>query len=835
MEQAVGRRYGRRCGGRYTVLTVFGLWAAIVAWPAALGAPQAPAPRKTPAHVVPAVVHPSVQRDLNQYRPVLDKYCVTCHNERRKAGSLALDTADLSNVPAGGDTWEKVVRKLRAGLMPPQGMPRPDAATVTAFVSALETTLDAAALATPNPGRVLLHRLNRAEYANAIRDILELDVDPATLLPADDSSYGFDNNADVLGVSPALLQSYVSAAGKISALAVGDAAEPSETTYKIPLEVTQREHIEGLPLGTRGGRLITHNFPVDGEYLIKVKLFQTNVGFLRGMQSVHEVELTLDGERTLLAKVGGDHDYRTNIVAPEEVIADVEKRLTTRLHVMAGPRVLTAAFLEKSAVQALNLLQPWDSWTDPVDMDGMPQIDSVVISGPFGPTAPGDTPTRRRIFTCRPAQASEERSCATTILSKLARRAYRRPVAAADLQPVMTFYESGRTNGTFDRGIEMGLRRILASPEFVFRAEREPKELAPGTVFPLSDLELASRLSFFLWSSVPDDRLVTLAAESRLHDPVVLDREVRRMLRDPRADALVSNFAGQWLYLRNLKGVAPDPEQFHGFDDNLRQAFRRETELLFDSVIREDRNVLDLLTADYTFVNERLALHYGIPGVYGSQFRRVAVTDEARKGLLGQGSILTITSHANKTSPVLRGKWILENLLGTPPPPPPPNVPPLNDKNAEGKVLSVRAQMEQHRANPVCATCHKVMDPLGFALENFDAVGAWRTKDAGVPIDPSSQLADGLKVDGPVALRRALLRQPEAFVRTATEKLLTYALGRGLESYDMPAVRRIIRASAGHDYRFSSLVLGVVQSVPFRMRIKPLPATEPPLVTRAGS
>ncbi|MES1254358.1 MAG: DUF1592 domain-containing protein, partial [Acidobacteriota bacterium] len=683
----------------------------------------------------------ATQSHPEQYRPVLDKYCVSCHNERRKTGGLALDTADLAKVPEGGATWEKVVRKLRGNLMPPQGMPRPDAATVHALVSSLETTLDKAALAAPNPGRVLLHRLNRAEYGNAIRDILELDVDPAAPLPADDSSYGFDNNADVLGVSPALLQSYVSAAGKISALALGDVTEPLEATYRIPLELTQRGHIEGLPLGTRGGRLVKHTFPVDGEYVIKVKLFKTNVGFLRGLKSTHQLEVTLDGQRTLLAPVGGEDEYRLNIVAPEQAIAQIEGRLVTRLKVKAGPRVLTAAFLEKSAVQALNLLQPWESWTDPVDMDGMPQIDSVVISGPFNPTGPGDTPTRRRIFTCRPASAADERPCATAILSKLARRAYRRPVSDADMRPVMAFYDTGRAKGSFDRGIELGLRRILASPEFVFRVEHEPAELAAGAVFPLNDLELASRLSFFLWSSIPDDRLVTAAAQGRLHVPAVLDREVRRMLLDPRADALVSNFAGQWLYLRNLKGVAPDPDLFHDFDDNLRQAFRQETELLFGSVIREDRSVLDLLTADYTFVNERLARHYGIPGVYGSQFRRVAVTDEARRGLLGQGSILTITSHANKTSPVLRGKWILENLLGTPPPPPPPNVPALNEKNADGTVLSVRAQMEQHRANAVCATCHKVMDPLGFALENFDAVGAWRSKDAGARIDPTSQLA----------------------------------------------------------------------------------------------
>ena len=765
-------------------------------------------------------VHASPRTDLSEYRPTLNKYCVSCHNERLKSGGLALDTADLANVPDGSRVWEKVVRKLRAGLMPPQGMPRPDAETVHAFVSTLETTLDQAALTSPNPGRVLLHRLNRAEYANAIRDLLELDVDAASLLPADDSSYGFDNNADVLGVSPALLQSYVTAAGKISARAVGHVTEPDEATYRVPAELTQREHLDGMPLGTRGGRLVRHTFPADAEYQIRVRLFKTNVGFLRGMQSTHDLEVTIDGERILLATVGGEDDYRTNIVAPEKAIDSVEMRLVTRLPIKAGPRVVTAAFLEKTAAEAPNLLQPWVSWTDPVDMDGMPQVESIVISGPFNPSGPGDTPTRRRIFSCRPSRPADEQPCARTILSKLARRAYRRPVSDADLQPVMALYEAGRAKGAFEGGIERGLRRILASPEFVFRVERDPADLAPGSVYRLTDLELASRLSFFLWSSVPDDRLITLAAQQRLHEPLVLDREVRRMLVDPKAEALVSNFAGQWLYLRNLKGVAPDPDLFHDFDDNLRQAFRRETELLFESVIHDNRRVLDLLTTDYTYVNERLARHYGIPGVYGSRFRRVAIEDDARKGLLGQGSILTITSHANKTSPVLRGKWILENLLGTPPPPPPPNVPPLAEKNADGKVLSVRAQMEQHRSNPVCATCHKVMDPLGFALENFDAVGAWRVTDAGLRIDPSSQLADGTRVDGPVALREALLRQPEAFVRTMTEKLLTYALGRGLESYDMPAVRTIIRTSARHDYRFSTIVLGIVNSVPFQMRIK---------------
>jgi hypothetical protein len=762
--------------------------------------------RSTQAATLQNQVSRSTPPPTEAFRALLNRYCVTCHNERAKTAGLMLDRMDLSNVPVGADVWEKVVRKLRAGMMPPQGMPRPERGAQDAVVAWLESTLDREATAKPDPGRALLHRLNRAEYENAVRDLLALDVDVASLLPPDDSSYGFDNIADALGVSPVLLERYLSAAEKISALAVGDRSiVPSDESYRVRLDLTQTKHIDGLPVGTRGGMLIRRTFPLDAEYVIQPRLWRTNVGFIRGLAHPHQVEVTVDGERVHLVTVGTPEDFRTSVVGGSKAASAIEARLRVRVPVKAGARAIGVSFLEKSEAEPPTLLQPFESALDPVDSDGVPQIENVVISGPFNVKGPGDTASRRRIFVCRSESATDEAHCARKVVSTLARRAYRRPVAEADLRPLLDFYNTGRRKGTFETGIQLAVERILADPQFVFRAEHDPANVAPGTVFRINDLDLASRLSFFLWSSIPDDSLMTLAVQGKLRNPAVLDQQVRRMLVDPRAQSLTSNFAGQWLYLRNLKNVIPDKDEFPDFDDNLRQAMRRETELLFESMIHEDRNVLDLLTADYTFVNERLARHYGIPNIYGSRFRRVVVPSEARRGLLGQGSILTVTARADRTSPVLRGKWILENLLGTPPPPPPPDVPPLKENKERDKPLTMREQMEEHRANPACASCHKLMDPLGFSLENFDAVGAWRLSDAGTPISASTQLADGTKIDGPVALRQALLRQPEAFVRTMTEKLLTYALGRGLEYYDMPVVRSIVRDAARQDYRFLAI------------------------------
>jgi hypothetical protein len=753
-------------------------------------------------------------------RPVLDKYCVTCHSARLKTAGLVLEAMDSSSVARDTVVWEKVVRRLRAGSMPPQGAPRPDAATYAAAPGWLETALDQTARERPNAGRPLVHRLNRAEYANAIRDLLALEIDPAAYLPPDDSSYGFDNIADVLGTSPALLESYLTAAGRISALAVGDpAVGPSSQTFHVRGDASQVEHVEGLPLGTRGGLLVRPTFPLDGEYIFKVRLLQTNLGSIRGLEYTDQLEITVDGERVHLAPVGGAAEYSAAPDNATDVANAIEARLQVRVPAKAGPRAVGVTFLQKTAAQRGNHLQPFLRTTlIATDHTGLPHIESFSVTGPFNATGPGDTPSRRRIFTCRPAASAGEEPCAETIVTTLARRAFRRPVTRQEVDRLMAFYRSG---GSFEHGIELALRAIIASPKFAFRVERDPPGALAGATYRINDLELASRLSFFLWSSIPDDELVAVAAKGRLKDPAVLEQQVRRMLADARAEALVTNFAGQWLYLRNLRSFEPDKNEFPDFDDNLRQGLQHETELLFGSIMREDRSVLDLMTADYTFVNERVAKHYGIPHIYGTQFRRIPVTDEARKGLLGQGSILMVTSHADRTSPVVRGKWILDNILGTPPLPPPADVPPLKENQGDNEPHSLRERMEEHRANPACASCHKVMDPLGFALENFDALGVWRTTDEGTRIDASGRLADGTAIDGVVSLRAALLRRPETFVSTMTEKMLTYALGRGLASYDMPAVRAIVRAAAARDFRFSSVVLGVVNSVPFQMRTKP--------------
>ncbi len=793
-------------GGRVAIVLAVATWALTVS----SSAPRA----QTPADAPPATA--DLERTIKQY-------CATCHNERNRtaatASGVVLDHADFARIAQDSEMWEKVVRKLRAGAMPPAGMPRPDAAAHNALVSFLETTLDRAAANRPNPGRPAPHRLNRAEYANAIRDLLALNVDPAELLPPDDSADGFDNIADVLSVSPVLLERYLSAAATISALAVGDPKIiAGSETYRIRGDASQTAQDEALPPGTRGGLIAQHTFPLDGEYVIKVKLLEINLGSIRGLEYEHQLEVTVDGERVLLAPVGGAKDYTESSLNATNVVNSLAERLQVRVKVKAGQRPVGAAFLMKNAAQGANRLQAFDRSTlIATDHLGLPHVENITISGPFNATGVSDTPSRRRLFVCKPTKSAEESACAKRIVSTLARRAYRRPVTEADLTSLMSFYDAGRREGSFERGIELATRAVLVSPKFVFRVERDPAGVTAGSPYRVSDVDLASRLSFFLWSSIPDDELLDLASKGQLSKPAVLDAQVGRMLADPRSQALVDNFAGQWLHIRNLRNTTPDKNDFPDFDDNLRQAFERELELFVGSVITEDRSVLDLMTADYTFVNERLAKHYRIPNVYGPDFRRVSLKQDARRGLLGKGGVLTLTSHADRTSPVVRGKWILDNLLGTPPPPAPAVVPPFPEE-VPGVPSTVRGRMEQHRSNPACAGCHKVMDPLGLALENFDAVGAWRTRESGIAIDASGELTDGTKIDGVAALRAALVRRPDVLVGTMTEKLMTYGLGRTLESQDMPAVRAIVRSSARENYRFSSLVRGIVSSTPFQMR-----------------
>ena len=772
--------------------------------------------------------------DATPERALLDRYCVTCHNERLQTAGLQLDTADVTRVAADPALWEKVVRKLRAGAMPPAPRPRPDNAAYARFIGRLETELDATAGADPNPGRTeAFHRLNRAEYRNVIRDLLALDVDVAELLPADDGSYGFDNIAGVLGVSPTLLERYLSAAKKVSRLAVGNPhLPPTAETFRLAADYPQDDRIDGLPFGTRGGMAIPYNFPVDAEYRIRVRLSRDTADNMAVFAVPHELDVSLDGEHLRTFTVGEpapegvsrtSNEYR----AWRARQRNVDEDWVLRVPVRAGPRTLRVTFRKKTSAYAETLRQPYlRPYTNTTGGDTryQPYLESVVITGPYeGSGAPPavETPSRARIFTCRPpaGDAVRARACARDILAGLARRAYRRPAEDRDLDVLLGFYEEGSRTGGFEAGIELALRRLLASPEFLFRVVRDPAGIAPGTDYRLTDLELASRLSFFLWSSIPDDELLAAAEAGRLQEPEGLEAQVRRMLADDRAAALVENFAGQWLYLRNIPALAPDENRYPDFGDGLRHAMQRETELFFESVMREDRNVLDLLTADYTFVNERLARHYDIPNVYGSHFRRVTLPGDTRRGLLGHGSILAATAYPTRTSPVLRGKWVLENLLGTPPPLPPPDVPSLEETTGEGRPLSMREAMEQHRANPVCASCHKLMDPPGFALEEFDAVGRHRThNEANAPIDASGVLPDGTAFEGAAGLREALLGRPDLFVTTLTEKLMTYALGRGVEHYDAPAIRAIVRDAERNGSRFSSIILGIVRSVPFQMR-----------------
>ena len=903
-------------------------------------------------------------------RALLDRYCVTCHNERLNTAGLTLDLLDVDDVAARPEVWEKVVRKLRAGLMPPMGRPRPDREAYDGFAGWLEARLDRAAALDPDPGRApVFHRLNRAEYANAIRDLLAVEIDATELLPADDASYGFDNIAASLRMSPTLVDRYLAAARKISRAAVGSsAAPPAVQVYHLPPDLPQERHLEGLPLGTRGGTRVRHHFPKDGEYVIQAKLALDIADNIPRYDETHELEVLLDGQPVARFTFAGEPDpdgepeegaalrAGTNTAEQSGYRRNLDAHWRVRLPVTGGLHEVAAAFVENGQLLTeatrtntfarlrLALVEPSvrayaGGYFNDETRSG-PYLAHLTVTGPFVPSGPGDTASRRRIFTCRPAAPEEEEACAARILATLARRAYRRPPTDAELDRLLAAYRDGRHAATFDAGaasdagagfdagaasdaragadagagfdagagldagarpyagagfdagagldagarpyagagfdaearsdagtgfdagarfdagagagagprsdagakfdagaglhaaagfdagIERALRQLLVAPGFLYRIEERPRDVAPDTNYPVSDLDLASRLSFFLWSSIPDDELLDVAERGRLRDPAVLDRQVRRMLADRRSEAFVTNFTGQWLNLRRLPDVAPDLKRFPDFDGTLRHALRRETELFFESILREDRSVLELLTAGHTFVNERLAAHYGIPAVQGSHFRRVTLGDTSRRGLLGKGSILAATSYAHRTSPVLRGKWILENLLGTPPPPPPPDVPDLKEDNDRGEVLSMRDRMVQHRANPVCASCHAMMDPLGLALENFDAIGQWRTRsEAFTPIDASGAMLDGTTFDGVDGLREVLLDRSELFVTTLTEKLLTYALGRGLDAGDAPVVRRIVRAAAAEDYRFQALLMGIVKSLPFQMRRSSGPPT----------
>ena len=751
----------------------------------------------------------SVPPSLPPYRTLLDRYCVSCHNRQLKTAGVEFDSLDLARVGGDAPVWEKVVRQLRTGVMPPEGMPLPTADDRSAFSSWLESALDRAAESDPNPGRPASYRLTRTQYANAVRDLLALEIDGPSLLPSDDLAYGFDNISDALSFSPLLLERYLSAARKISRLAVGDPTlHPAAATYTTsPLAVQSGRMSEELPFGSGGGLAIRHHFPLDGEYVLTISLQRRRTGQPR------QLGVRLDGKRLRLIRLEGQ-DRNSSYGRP------AAPDPTVRFPAEAGTRTVAVSFLQRApAPEGLGPARlPVGSLRGGYSDRG---VRSLRIDGPFRVQGPGDTPSRRRIFICRPlpGRDADELDCARRILANLARRAYRRPVTNDDVEPLLEFYREGRSRGGFDAGIQSALERILVDPEFLFRVERDPATVAPATAFNLSGLDLASRLSFFLWSSVPDEELLVAAAGGRLSDPDDLEVQVRRMLADSRSKALVTNFATQWLHLRNLRAVTPDENRYPEWDDNLREALRQETELFLESQLRLDRSVTDLLEADYTFVNQRLARHYGIPRVYGNRFRRVNLQDERRRGLLGQGSILTVTSYATRTSPVLRGKWLLENILGTRVPPPPADVPELPEHGEQKRATSTRELMEQHSGNPACSSCHRLMDPLGFALENFDAIGRWRDRDHGdLPIDSLATLPDGTRVQGPADLRSLILNRRREFIETLTGKLLTYAVGRGIEPYDMPAVREIMRKAAPSNYRWSALILGIVKSRPFRMK-----------------
>jgi cytochrome c5 len=787
------------------------------------------------AQTRPASAANAATSDVAERRAILDQYCVTCHNGRLRVADLDLDGVDLSNVGEHAELLEKVVRKMRAGAMPPPLRPRPEKSVYDGFRTWLEGELDEAALASPNPGRTeAFQRLNQTHYRNAVRDLLGLDIDVSDLLPGDvPDEHGFDNNGGALSFSPVLMERYISAAHKVAALAVG-AAPRGEViaTYDVPLRLDQDYYRgEDLPFGSRGGTAIHHTFPASGEYLIRVTLQTNYVEFPRGMDVPHDIEVSLDGRLLQQFIVGGaapgrpaPYSYEGNIRGDDEwesfMMGFTATGLEAQASVSGGPHVLGVTFPRETWEQEGVRQPPQIGY--PLAINGMPdanpRIGRVEIVGPIVVEEQGDTPSRRTVFSCRPARAVEEPACATEILSTLARRMYRRPIEDGDVTTLLDFYEAGKAEGGFEAGIQYALERLLTSPDFLFRVERAPVDLPSETTYAVSDSELASRLSFFLWGSIPDDELLAVAESTTLSAPDVLDRQVLRMLADPKAKSLVQDFAGQWLYLRNIDSVHPTPNEFPEFDHSLREALKMETELFLEHQLREDRSVIDLLNADYTFLNERLARHYDIPGVYGSRFRQVQLEGSQRAGLLGHGSLMTVTSYPNRTSPVLRGKYILDNFLGAPPPEPPPNVPTLEEESEDGRALSMREAMERHRVNPTCASCHAAMDPIGFSLENFDAVGAFRQEFENQPIDASGTMPDGDAFAGPAGLRGILLDRSDLFVGTLTQKMMTYALGRGLEYYDMPTVRQIVREAAGDDYRWSSIVLGIVRSAPFQMR-----------------
>ncbi len=807
-------------------------------------------------HAQTSLEPPSAQTPpapATEYRALLDQYCVTCHNQTLTKGEpgvvddasslsvqlrllgLTLDDADVSNVGRDPELWESVVRKLRVGAMPPSPRPRPDEAAYNRFRRYLESELDRAASARPDPGRTeAFHRLNRTEYGNAVRDLLAVEVDVSALLPADaPDQHGFDNNGGALSISPALLERYVSSARKISRLAVGATPHGAVVdTYDIPLNLIQDDQLsEDLPFGSRGGAAIRHTFPVDGEYSIRVRLQTNYVGYVRGVDEAHEVEVRLDGRRVADFTFGGEApglpaplSFAGNIrgdIEWEEYVLHADEGLEVRLPVEAGARLVGVSF-PRETWEDEGVLQPRQAgFALAINemSDSNPRLGRIEITGPYEVTGAGDTASRQRIFSCYPdgVARTAETACAREILSRLGRLAFRRPLTPTDVQTLVEFFERGRRDGTFETGIQFALERLLADPEFVFRIERDPVDASPGTTYPVAPVELASRLSFFLWSSIPDDELLARVEDGSLSDPNVLRSQVRRMLDDARSEALVDNFVGQWLFLRNMRTVYPDPHIFPEFDENLREAFERETELFMQYQLQEDRSVLELLDADYTFVNERLAKHYGIPDINGSRFRKITLDDDRRGGLLGHGSLMTVTSYPNRTSPVLRGKFVLENLLGAPPPEPPPNVPALKEKR-DGRALTMREATVQHRENPSCRGCHAPMDPLGFSLENYDAIGMWRSSYAGETIDASGRLPDGSAFDGPAGLRDLLLGRPDDFVGTVTEKMLIYALGRGLDYHDAPTVREVVRGAAAENYRWSAIIMGIVESTPFRMR-----------------
>jgi mono/diheme cytochrome c family protein len=806
--------------------------AALPAQSARATRPQSLTPVRAQSGSTAGAKSPSPSAEAAKYRTWVNQYCVGCHNSRTATPAsepVNLESASLDNLLPHAATWERVLRKLSVRAMPPQGMPHPTEADYAAFTSWLAGSLDRAWAGRSSPGRYVVHRLNRTEYGNAIRDLLAVDVDVTELLPSDGANFGFDNIASSLNTSPLLLEGYLTAAQRISRQAVGDPdARPGSTEYSISREFTQSGYIDGLPLGTRGGTLVRHVFPADGEYKLSGRLVR---GVEEGYAGVEGNDLpdtfviTVDGAEVYSAQIGGPKDHEVQARDMNEARTMIDARMTGRVTVTAGPHDVGFTWRDRPS-ERQDVWQPSLRDSQEVHMiGGLPRLKTVGVEGPYRVTGISATPSRDRIFICQPDAVQEELPCATKILTNLARRAYRRSVTPAEVEAPIAFYtQSRQSGGNFDAGIRAGVARILASPSFLYRVERDPAGLPAGAAHAVSDVELASRLSFFLWSSIPDEKLLNLATTGQLRAPGVLEAQVRRMIADKRADALVSNFAGQWLQLRTLEAkVAPDLLMFPDFDDNTRKAFRLETELFFAHIMRENRSALELMSADYTFVNERLAKHYGMPGVYGERFRQVKLTDPNRRGLLGQGSILSLTSVATRTSPVFRGKYILSTFLDTPPSPPPPNVPTLEESNkgAASAPKTVREQLEVHRKNPVCASCHRTIDPPGFALENFNSVGQWRDTDAdGAPIDAAGVLADGVKVDGPAALRDAILSRPDAFVTTLTSRMLTYALGRGLEPSDMPVVRKIVKKAGQNDYHFASIIIGIVESASFQMRTR---------------